>query len=309
MKIFLIGGAGFLGNHLVPELLKQKHTLSVLTRSRESAKQLEADGVKTVVGDLLQLERFLPAIKPHDAVVNIAMPDIKPGKITGDQFNKLRKQTTSYFSAAIAIAEKAECPLIATLGTSFRTRGNEVADESWPIRRFGMAKIGEFADTLIANVIKRGSPPLIQMLPGEIYGPGGLFRNFMYNWMKQGKYKIIGSGNNYIPRIHVADCARAYVAVLNKMPVGERFIIADDGPCTQREFADFMADCMNISRPGSIPGFLVKIAMGEMIYNTVTMNCRVSNAKAKQVLNWILEYPSYQEGLPAAIKEIENLDT
>ena len=258
---------------------------------------------------MLQLERFLPAIKPHDAVVNIAMPDIRPGRVTGEQFHSLRRQTTSYFSTAIAIAEKAECPLIATLGTSFHTRGNEVADESWPIQRFGMAKIGEFADTLIANVIKRGSPPLIQMLPGEIYGPGGLFRNFMYNWMKQGKYKIIGSGNNYIPRIHVADCARAYVAVLNKMPVGERFIIADDGPCTQREFADFMADCMNVSRPGSIPGFLVKIAMGEMIYNTVTMNCRVSNAKAKQVLDWTLEYPSYQEGLPAAIKEIENLNT
>jgi nucleoside-diphosphate-sugar epimerase len=290
----------------VPELLKQNHSLSILTRNRERAKILEAAGVKAIVGDLLQPERFLPGIKPHDAVINIAMPDIKQGKVTGEQFNKLRKQTTSYFSTAIAIAEKAECPLIATLGASFRTRGDEVADESWPIQRFGMAKIGEFTDSLIANVIKRGSPPLIQILPGEIYGPGGLFLNFMYNWMKQGKYKIIGSGNNYIPRIHVDDCARAYVAVLNKMPVGERFIIADDGPCTQREFADFMADCMNISRPRSIPGFLVKITMGEMIYDTITMNCRVSNARAKQVLDWQLEYPSYQEGLPAAIKEIEN---
>ena len=306
MRIFIIGGGGFLGTHLVPKLLEQNHTLSILTRNREKAKKLEAAGIKAVVGDLLQPERFLPGIKPHDAVVNIAMPDIKPGRVTGEQFNKLRKQTTSFFSTAIAIAEKAECPLIATLGTSFHTRGDEVADESWPVQRFGMAKIGEFADPLIAGVIKRGHPHLIQMLPGEVYGPGGLFGDFMYQWMKQGKYKIIGSGNNYIPRIHVDDCARAYVAVLNKMPLGERFIIADDGPCTQREFASFMADCMNVSRPGHIPGFLARLVMGKMIYETVSMNCRVSNAKAKDLLDWTPEYPSYQQGLPAAIKEIEN---
>ena len=46
--------------------------------------------------------------------------------------------------------------------------------------------------------------------------------------------------------------------------------------------------------------------MGKMIYETVTMNCRVSNAKAKDLLDWTPEYPSYQQGLPAAIKEIEN---
>jgi nucleoside-diphosphate-sugar epimerase len=124
-----------------------------------------------------------------------------------------------------------------------------------------MTKIGELVDTLISEVIRRGSPPLIQMLPGEIYGLGGLFQTFMYEWMKKGRYRVIGSGENYIPRIHVADCAQAYVEVLKNMPLGERFIIADDGPCTQREFSDFMADSMNIPRPKSVPGFIIRIVM------------------------------------------------
>jgi nucleoside-diphosphate-sugar epimerase len=160
------------------------------------------------------------------------------------------------------------------------------------------------ADPLIAEAAKRGSPPLVQMLPGEIYGPGGLFRT-MYEWMKKGRYRVIGSGQNYVPRVYVEDCAEAYAMVLEKMPLGERFIVADDGPCTFREFADFMADCMNVPRPKSVPGFIIRIVLGNLLHQTATMNCRVSNAKAKKVLDWKPEYPTYREGLPATVRELQ----
>ena len=63
---------------------------------------------------------------------------------------------------------------------------------------------------------------------------------------------------------------------------------------------------MNVPRPKSVPGFIVRVVMGKLIYETVTMSCRVSNAKAKEVLGWKLKYPTYREGLPATIDEIEN---
>ena len=305
MRVFVIGGAGFLGNCLRSKLQKEGQEVTVLTRSEEKAYDFKNLGIKVVVGDLLQPESFMPTLSPQDAIISVAMPDIRPGRVSSKRFKILRDQTTSYFSTAIAIAEKSSCPLILTLGTSFRTTGEEVADESWPIERFGMTKIGELVDPLISEVVKRGLPPLIQMLPGEIYGPGGLFRKVMYDWMKRGKYRVIGSGDNYIPRIYVEDCAEAYIQALGKMPLGERFIIADNEPCTMRGFSDFMADCMNVPRPKSIPGFVVRIVMGKLIYETVTMNCRVSNAKAKKYLDWNLKYPTYLEGLSVAIKEIE----
>jgi len=142
------------------------------------------------------------------------------------------------------------------------------------------------------------------MLPGQIYGPGGLFQ-LMYDWMKQGKYRVVGSGDNYIPRIHVDDCAEAYVQVLDKMPIGERFIIADDRPYTVREFSDFMADCMNVPRPKSVPGFILRLMLGKLLYQNLTMNCRVSNTKAKIEFGWKLKFPSYREGLPETVKALE----
>jgi nucleoside-diphosphate-sugar epimerase len=127
----------------------------------------------------------------------------------------------------------------------------------------------------------------------------------MYEWMKKGKYRIVGSGANYIPRIHVEDCAEAYVRVLEKKPIGERFIIADDGPCTVREFADCMAKNMNVPKPKSVPGLIIRAGLGKLMYETITMNCRVSNAKAKKFLDWAPKYSTYREGLPAAIRNLE----
>lgn len=305
MRVLVVGGTGFLGTHLLPKLLNQGHDITVLTRRQTEVSRLESLKFKVIVGDLLQPELFIPQLTPQDVVIFIAMPKIRPGRISGKQLKNLQHQTKTYFSSTITISEKLQCPLILTLGTSFRTTGDEVADENRPIERFGIARIGELVDPLLFEVIEKGSPPLIQMLPGQIYGPGGLFL-FMYNMMKQGKYRYVGSGDNYIPRIHVDDCAEAYVQVLEKMPIGAMYIIADDKPCTVREFSDLMADCMNVPRPKSVPGFILRLVLGKFLYQNLTMNCRVSNAKAKNELGWKLKYPTYREGLPETIKALEN---
>jgi nucleoside-diphosphate-sugar epimerase len=305
MRVLVIGGTGFLGSHLVPKLIGNGHQPTVLTRSAEKAARLEANGVKVIIGDLLQPDSFLPRLTPQDLVISIAMPEMmKPKRITRRRFLELRDTTTAFFKTSFTVAEKLGCPLVATLGTSFRTKGDEVADESWPIERFGAQKIGELVDPMIEEARKCGRPPLILMLPGQIYGPGGMFLKMMYQRMKEGKGGIIGSGENFMPRIHVDDCADAYIKVLEKMPVGESFIVADDSQCTTKEFMNAMADFMEAPRPKSVPGLPVRLIMGKLLYETITMNCRVSNAKLKR-LGWKPNYPTYKEGLPATITEIE----
>jgi nucleoside-diphosphate-sugar epimerase len=71
------------------------------------------------------------------------------------------------------------------------------------------------------------------------------------------------------------------------------------------EFTEYMAECMRIPSPGSIPGWLMRIIIGRLPYETITMNCRVSNAKAKRVLEWEPVYPSYREGLKRTIDQLQ----
>jgi nucleoside-diphosphate-sugar epimerase len=306
MKVFVIGGTGFLGTFLIPKLRENGHDITVLTRDKRKVDQLESLGINTIIGDLLHPNPILTAIPAQDVILSIAMPEVKPGRISRKKLKALQKETKTLFSTPIAIAEKCQCPLIVTLGTSFTTHGEETADETWSIERIGIARVGELVDPILSEVLQTGVPPLIQLLPGQIYGPGGLFKKFMYAWMKKGKYRVVGAGDNYIPRIHVEDCAEAYVQALEKMPVGERFIIADDGPCTTREFADCMAENMKVPKPKSVPGFVIRAVLGKLLYETITLNCRVSNAKAKEQLEWQPIYTTYREGLPVTINKLEN---
>jgi nucleoside-diphosphate-sugar epimerase len=127
----------------------------------------------------------------------------------------------------------------------------------------------------------------------------------MYNLAEKGRSKIIGKGENYIPNIHAEDAASAIIKTLEKLPVGEKFIIADDTPVTQRDFSIHMLELMNKKQPGHIPAFMFRLILGKDFYEVIRMNCKVSNEKAKKILDWQPEYPSYKEGLKETIREIK----
>jgi len=255
------------------------------------------------LGDLLEPKAFIPSLDPHDIVVSIAMP-LEFGKMSKKKFAMIAERTTKFTQTALDIGQKLDCPIIFTLGTSYRTGPGEVADETWPIDRFGITKAGIEAERLMHNAQAEGRP-IIMMIPGQIYGPGGMFLE-MYSRLKSGKFGIVGKGDNHIPRIHVEDCAEAYALAIDKMPLNDSFILADDTPCTMREFTEFMASCVGMSKPRTIPKILARVVMGKLLIEMLDMNCIVSNAKMKQVLGLELKYPSYREGLPAVIEEIES---
>jgi len=96
MRVFIIGGTGFLGTHLVHRLLKQGHEVTILTRCREKASELESLGTRVVVGDLLQPESFVSTLTPQDAVIFVAMPDVRPGRISLKRLKILQNDITCF---------------------------------------------------------------------------------------------------------------------------------------------------------------------------------------------------------------------
>jgi nucleoside-diphosphate-sugar epimerase len=123
--------------------------------------------------------------------------------------------------------------------------------------------------------------------------------------MEKGTARIIGKGDNYIPNIHAADAASAIIQAIEKLPIGEKLIIVDDTPVTQKDFTNHMAALMNKKPPGYLPSFIIRMVLGNDFYQVISMNCVVSNAKAKKILDWHPRYPSYKDGLEATIKEMK----
>jgi len=301
MRVLVLGGTGFLGSRIVTRLMSRGHDVTILTRRTDAAEYFGSRSTETIVGDLMKPEAFIDSLSPQDCVVFVAMP-LEIGRISKSKFVQIKERTTKFVSTALTIGKKLGCPTILTLGTAYSTKLGEVADESWPLVRTGLTKAGEEADVLIADAKKEGQP-LIIMLPGQIYGPGGQFLK-MYEMMKNGRSGIFGRGDNRIPRVHVDDCAQAFVLAVEKQPVDESFIIADDTPCTMREFTECMAECMGLPKPRTVPMFMARIILGGLLLSIMQMDCVVTNEKAKRELGWELEYPSYQEGLKATIENL-----
>jgi nucleoside-diphosphate-sugar epimerase len=306
MRILVIGGTGLVGSYLLPRLVANNNEVYALTRSRSKIERIEKLGAHGILGDIRnprEFERDLP--DRLDMMVLLAMPSVKPGhRMTRKRKAELREETNDFFRNSLDLAIRYHAPIILPGGTSYQTKNDEIADETWPILRTGLTEIGTDTEEMVNQAIKTNRPRVVQLIYGKIYGNGGLFR-FMYDMMAAGRSKIIGNGENFIPNIHASDAAAAIIKAIEKMPVGEKFIIADDTPVSQKDFTFHMAELMKKKRPGHIPGFIVKWVLGKDFYEIVRMNCKVSNAKAKKMLDWHPEFPSFENGLAATIKEMK----
>jgi len=304
--IFVIGGTGLVGSYLLPELVKNKYSVYALTRSPEKIEKINQLGANGIPGDIRRVSEWKEKLPAVDLIVLLAMPSVKPGKrITKKIKKKLREETNDFFRNTMNLASERQVPVILPGGTSYHTEEGDIANETWPIKRAGLTEIGADTDLMIQDAIEKRSPQAIQMIYGKIYGNGGLFR-FIYEMMKKGRFRIIGKGENYIPNVHAGDAARAIVKAIEKLPVGEKFIIADDTPVTQKNFNLYMAELMHQKRPGKIPAFLIKMILGKDLYEVISMNCIVSNEKARKLLDWQPKYPSYKDGLKETINEMNN---
>lgn len=309
MHVLVLGGTGFLGSALTPRLLERGHRVTVLTRNAAALPRIEAAGSSALLGDLLVPGSFSTRDLDVDVVVLIAQPEIFGRRAGALRLHQLARQVTRMHEAALSLARGHRCPIVLTSGTSFRTEGEQVADESWPLRRAGIARVGAGTDALLEKARAAGVPAFVRILPGQIYGPGGMLRR-MYEWARQGRNLVIGTGSNHIPRIHVDDCADAYVRVVERLPVlsnGDSFIAADDVACTTMQFAEELARQAGLPPPRLAPPLMrvaVRLAMGASLYETVTMDCRVSNARLKRLLGWTPTYPSYREGLAASMRDL-----
>ena len=249
MKVLVFGGTGFVGHALVPMLREHGHDVVVLSRKSELPARLVGQGVELLQGDLLSPSVLGLQMGDIDAMILLAAPRLFGKRLGNRRFAQLKTELTTIYSSALELANQRGCPIVIAGGTSLRTFGDQVADESWPMDRFGATSVGEGIDELVEKAVTAKSPKLVWMLAGQIYGPGGMFM-MMYRMAKKGRAPILGDGNNCLPRIHVDDCAAAFAAALEKLDTlatGERFIVADDVTCSSRQFAEEL--CSHKSLP------------------------------------------------------------
>ncbi|MEP3052245.1 MAG: SDR family NAD(P)-dependent oxidoreductase [Erythrobacter sp.] len=131
-------------------------------------------------------------------------------------------------------------------------------------------------------------------LPG-IYGPG----RSALDRVQDGRARRIDMSKDgprqVFSRVHVDDIVSAVIAALEQdAPLGA-YNLADDLPASGNRVTEEAARLLGMEPPPLET--LEQAGLSEMARGFYSENRRVSNAKAKRVLNWRPKYPTYVEGL------------
>ena len=132
--------------------------------------------------------------------------------------------------------------------------------------------------------VLRGPWPALVLRPAAIYGPG----RGAHERVRRGEFNL---NDSIVSRIHVEDLASHVEAALVSSVTGA-YPVADEEPCSSREITEFCAELLGMPVPaqGSRAGRL-------------SGNRRVNGSAIRRLLGVTLRYPSYREGIPAALRE------
>lgn len=127
-------------------------------------------------------------------------------------------------------------------------------------------------------------------LPG-IYGPG----RSALDRASDGRAHRIDLPGQVFSRIHVDDIASGVLAALNGPPGA--YNLADDLPCSQNAVIEQACRLLGLPLPPLMT--MDEAQLSPMARAFYAENRRVANGKAKRVLGWRPNHPTYREGLAA----------
>jgi nucleoside-diphosphate-sugar epimerase len=114
---------------------------------------------------------------------------------------------------------------------------------------------------------------------------------------------LIEGHDSWVSRIHVDDLVSGLLAAWTKGGDGRVYNLVDDKPHRASEFANLAADLQGLPRPSWLELSEAVERLGEQRLRRKLANKRVRSLRLKEDLGVELMYPTYREGLPAAVSQ------
>jgi len=143
-----------------------------------------------------------------------------------------------------------------------------------------------------ASTFERLRTVILRLAP--VYGPGRGVRERM----KKGQYSILEDGQHVTSRIHVDDVVRIVAGAEQHAPNKAVYLVGDDRPVTQLEYATWLSERLGLPMPPSRQ--IVEPGKARVPHR----NRRIRNARLKQELQLELKYPTFREGEAAIEAEL-----
>ncbi len=239
MKVFVTGGTGCLGRHLIDALLAHDCEVTALVRTFDRSRRLPA-GVRTVAGDVTRRNSLRAGMRGAEVVFHAAAWT-KLGTPPRD-YPLLQRINIDGTREVLELAADLGGPRVVFTSALeiYGDTSGQVLDEAHlpqsPLPESEYARSKRRALLDVVQPIQARGLPVVVVCPGAIYGPGdaslrgGLLRRYA-----QRRLPVMIGGETSFSWTHAADAAAGHWLAASQGRPGETYFLA--GPAlSQREF-------------------------------------------------------------------------
>ncbi|MBI0474935.1 SDR family oxidoreductase [Sphingomonas sp. MA1305] len=232
MRVFLTGATGFIGSHVIPELLASGHRVLGLTRSDAGARQLEAAGVEVHRGNLDEPATLASGAAVADAVIHCAFDH---NFATFVDNTRKDERNIAAMGEALAGTHK---PLLITSGVGIGTplRGGLATEDVLNPRHPNPRIATELAGA--ALTARRIDVRTIRLPQVHDTTRAGLITPLIAEAKRANAIAYVGAGTSRWAAAHVSDVARLYRLALERGEPGARYHASAEDGVTARAIAE-----------------------------------------------------------------------
>jgi hypothetical protein len=290
MKLVITGATGFIGSAVVDQLWSQYHSLSLL--SRNPPREINVTKKEWLVWNPGVPGDWEYCIDGADGIINLAGEPIAAKRWTEARKEKIRSSRLDSTRALVRAIAKAKIKPKFLINASavgyYGARGDEAITEESASGADYLARVcveweaeakkaeSEGARVVLLRtgiVLDRGRGALAKMVPPFKFFAGG----------------PLGSGNQWMPWIHIEDQVGLLLFLMNNENAHGPFNCTAPNPVTMAEFSKTLGETLNRPAWATVPGGVLTLVLGEM--SEILLNGQRALPQAALKLGYQFRYP------------------
>ena len=292
MNILLTGGTGLIGSEFIRQY-SHEHEFTVISRNAVKANRKLGDNVK-IVESVSSIENF----KNFDAVINLAGEPIADKRWTDTQKKIICDSRWDITSELVSKINSCDTPPSVFLsGSAIGYYGNQgdkvVTEENSPHNEFTHELCAKWE--AIAQSVDQTKTRVVILRTGVVLTEKGGALGKMALPFKLGAGGTLGSGSQYLAWIHLQDMVRAISFLLENSACSGAFNLTAPEPVTNKVFSKALAKSLNRPCLFNVPGFVMKVAMGES--STMILEGQRVIPQKLTTAGFSFKFPSIDEAL------------
>ena len=298
MKILITGASGFVGKHLLRNLLLDQHEVVTLTRDSQKIKDL---GFPVEVYEWDPKKNDFPneSLKGIDAVINLMGENLSQKRWSESQKKKLQEsRILSTKKLVRALDENLSQPLKAFISVSavgiYPVNSQTPIDESYK----------DFPENFLSNLCQEWEKEALKLkkterliIPrlGVVLGPGEGMLARLNPIFRMGLGGTIGLGKQWMSWIHVDDLVQIITSALTDKRINGVINATSPNPVTNAHFTKAFSKALKLPALFPVPPIMVKIAFGEM--STIILDGQKIIPQKLSELKFTFKFPTIEKAL------------